>query len=155
MIIQFNWCELNSISTSPSAHIVLLYCLLINRTSPIERKLSTNLYLLKDKLNIRYIPNYLFHNRYLLNRRLQIISNYQCNEPQAYITNYKFLFDKTSEEDKANYIYMLSLRNMSNLTNRIPMDYIDPYLYPNPYIGIRKNQIIFKLEKPNDTTSRT
>jgi hypothetical protein len=155
MIIQFNGYELKCISKSPSAHIILLYCLIINRVDPLERKLSNNLYLLKEKLNISFIPNFLFMDRYLLNRRLQIFSNYECLEPQSYLTNYRFLFDKTSELDKANYIYMLSLRHMGNKTNTIPLNYIDSTLYANPYIGIRNNKVIFTLENNNDTTSRT
>jgi hypothetical protein len=155
MIIQFNGYELKSISESPSAQIVLLYCLIINRIDPLERKLSNNLYLLKEKLNIGFIPNILFTNRFLLNSRLQIFSNYECSEPQSYITNYRFLFDKTNEIDKANYIYMLSLRHMGNRTNTIPLNYLDSTLYANPYIGIRNNKVIFTLENTNDTTSRT
>jgi hypothetical protein len=155
MNIQYNWYELNTLSKLPEAHVTLIFALYVGRHKP----LSANLSLLQSKLVLPSVPVSLFQKKVLTNYSTGIFTNYETIEPQCYIRNCSFVHMRFSARTKADYIYILSQRSISNENNWIPDYYIDPYYYTNPLITKIKNKITFPLEnnygKRLDTTEKT
>lgn len=147
MIIQFGWDELHSIDSSPEAKLILLFCLYINRSNSLEKKIASSSYLLAKKLKISYIPPALITKRYVLQGRNGLFSNYVCREPQSYLTSMRFIHTDAPAKEKANYIYMLSQRSMNNTNNWIPREYVDDKLLNNRFIYTTPTKIYFLPEK--------
>jgi hypothetical protein len=148
MIIQFNWCELNSITKLPDSKIILMFCLYINKSNPLERKISNNHSMLQKKLHIGNSYSALSAQKYILNSRNGIFSNYICAEPQSYLTNCSFLHAKVAPQLKSDYLYILGQRSLNNHNNWVPEEYVEKHHLTNPFITHYKSKIIFTLEKP-------
>ena len=143
MIIQYNWHELQTITKVPENQILLMYALSVG----FAQKMSNHPIMLRDKLNLDVVPMDLFKRRFLLRTDIGIFSNYQCNEPQNYITNVSFLHSKVSPITKLEYLYILSQRSLKNLNTWIPEDYVEPQYRKNVYVYTRNGKIYFPLEK--------
>jgi hypothetical protein len=155
MVIQYNWYELNKISTLPDTHVLIIFCLSIG----VDKPISYSIKLLKQKLNIESIPNSLFSNNIITQYPHGIFCNYKTNEPQCYIRNTSFVHMRWSSQDKSDYIYILSQRSIANTNSWIPEYYIPQKYHNNPLIGREKGKITFPLEnnygKRLDTTEKT
>jgi len=141
-MIQFNWIELNKISTLPEAHVILLFGLYVG----INKRMSASTQLLKNKLNVKLIPNRLLTDSYLLNYQQGVFSNYKTIEPQCYVKNCSFLHLKLDPKTKSDYIYILSQRPIGDTTHYIPKYYLEPQLQLNPLVERTKDKIILPLE---------
>jgi len=147
MIIQFNWCELNSITKLPDSKIILMFCLYINKSNPLERKISSSHALLQKKLHIGKNYLALSAQNFILESRNGLFSNYVCQEPQSYLTNCSFLHAKVPPQLKSDYLYILAQRSLNNYNNWIPEEYVEEHHLTNPFIKHHKSKIIFTLEK--------
>lgn len=147
MIIQFGWNELHNIDSTPEAKLILLFCLYINRASPLEKRIATDPYFLAKKLKIDFVPATLITRRFILQSRQGLFSNYVCKEPQSYLTSMKFIHTDAPAQEKVNYLYMLSQRAMNNPNNWIPREYVDEKLLTNRFIYTTTTKIIFLPEK--------
>jgi hypothetical protein len=155
MVVQYNWQELESISSLPESKVLILFGLYTGTIKPVSR----NFELLKKKLHINLIPNRLLETKILVAYPSGIFFNYRTLEPQTYIKNCFFLHMRFPARIKAEYLYILSQRPIGNNLNRIPDYYIEPHLYTNPLITRHKGYITFPLEKNYgkrlDTTKKT
>jgi hypothetical protein len=142
MIIQYNWYELNKLSSLPEGHVLTIFCLSIG----INKPLSYNPEILKKKLNINSIPNSLIANKVIIQYPHGIFANYITNEPQCYIRNCSFVHMRWSAQEKSDYLYILSQRSITNTNNWIPDYYIPTKYHTNPLIGREKGKITFPLE---------
>jgi hypothetical protein len=143
MVVQYNWYELNKLSTLPEGHVLIIFCLSVGVHKPI----SYDPTLLKKKLNIELIPNSLIDNRAIVQFNHGIFANYITNEPQCYIKNCSFVHMRWSAQDKSDYLYILSQRSIANKNDWIPDYYIPTKYHNNPLIGREKGKITFPLEK--------
>jgi hypothetical protein len=142
-MIQFNWFELNKISTLPEGHVILIFGLYVG----IHKRMSSTTKLLKQKLNIKLIPNRLLTENYILDYPQGVFSNYKTIEPQCYIKNCSFLHLRLDPGTKSDYIRILSQRPIGDNTFSIPRHYLEPRLQLNPLIELTKTKIILPLEK--------
>lgn len=147
MIIQFNWLELNQASKIPDCHVILLFCLYINRAVPEVRRISSSHDMLRKKLNISNNYSILLYKNLLINSPNGIFSNYSCKEPQSYLTNCSFLHAKVSPKAKSEYLYILSQRSLGTKNLWIPDTYVEPEYWKNPFIKHENSKIKFTLEK--------
>lgn len=147
MIIQFNWYELNKLTRIPENQIILMFCLYINRATPLVKRISSNHMMLQKKLHIKNVYSALLAQRLIIDSKNGIFSNYVCAEPQNYVTNCTFLHAKVPPYLKAQYLYMLGQRSLNNYNNWIPEDYVEPEQFSNPFVQHTNSKIIFTLEK--------
>lgn len=147
MIIQFNWYEINSITKIPESQIILMFCLYINKATPLVKRISSSHMMLQKKLHIKNVYSSLLSRKFIIDSTNGIFSNYVCNEPQNYVTNCSFLHAKVNPYIKAQYMYMLGQRSLNNYNNWIPEDYVEPELFNNPFVKHTNSKIIFTLEK--------
>lgn len=147
MIIQFNWYELNKITRIPDCQVILAFCLFINRKNPDIKRIAGSHHMLKQKLNITNNYYALIHNKLILDCANGIFSNYECQEPQSYITNCSFLHAKVPPKIKCEYLYILSQRSLSNKNCWIPENYVEPEYWNNPFIKHENSKIKLTLEK--------
>lgn len=147
MIIQFNFCELDSITKLSENKLVLLFCLYANKAFPLEKKIATNIKTLKTKLNIKTEPITLLTKRLIIETKHGVFSNYVCQEPQCYLTDRSFLTRRLPVSTKIEYLHMISQRNMANYNNWIPKNYVPTNYLTNPLIVINNEKIYFPLEK--------
>ena len=150
MIIQFNWCEINKISSNPDNKLILIFCLYANKAFPLERRLASSLHTLGKKLNTSSFPSTLLNNNYIFldKARKGVYSNYECREPQVYLTNFHFLTRKIPAYQKTEYLSMIAQRNMNNRNNWIPKEYVSKEFLDNPLIRTTATKIYFPLENP-------
>jgi hypothetical protein len=148
MIIQFNCCELDKIAKLPDSKLILIFCLYINRANMLERKISNNHNMLQNKLHIGNKYSALLTQKYIIESKNGLFSNYTCAEPQSYLTNCLFLHSKVSPQLKSDYLYILGQRSLNNYNNWVPDDYVEEHHLSNPFIQHYKSKIIFTLEKP-------
>jgi hypothetical protein len=155
MVVQYNWYELNNISTLPESHVIMIFCLSVNPNNPISYSLSA----LKKKLNIDNIPNSIVYNRIIASYSHGIFTFINVKEPQCYVTNTSFVHMRLSAQVKSDYLYILSQRSIANKNNWIPDYYIPQKYHTNPLIAREKGKITFPLEnnygKRLDTTEKT
>ncbi len=147
MIVQFNWYELNSITRIPDCQVILIFCLYINRSNPLVPRIASSHHMLQKKLNIGNNYYSLIHSKLIVESKNGIFSNYQCREPQSYITNCSFLHKKTSPYLKSEYLYILSQRSLDNKNCWVPDNYVEENYWKNPFIKHENSKLKFTLEK--------
>ena len=148
MIIQFNWCEINELTTLPDNKLILIFCLYANKAFPLERRIASSIQFLNKKLNTKAYPSTLLNAGLIYaNKKNEVFSNYVCKEPQVYLTNFDFLTRKIPSYQKTDYLHMISQRRMSDRNNWIPRDYVSRTILDNPLIFLTATKIYFPLEK--------
>lgn len=157
MITQYNWYELQTISKVPENQILLMFALYMG----FHKKMSNDPIMLRDKLYLEVVPKDLFSRKFLLRTKNGIFSNYQCADPQNYVTDMSFIHRKVPATTKLEYLYILSQRSLTNPNNWIPEDYVEPKYRNNVYTYRKNGNIYFpweiplnkpKLEKTNNDT---
>ena len=146
MIIQFNWCEIKSISDDPVDQLILLLCQTVRQDDVLAHSYAS----LRYRLKIEYIDSKLTEKGYIEQTEAGIIPKYKTEEPQSYFINPSFLYGTSSPEQKTDYAHILSQRHLYNKNTYIPLMYVEPKYYKNIFTFVKNNQIHLPLEKIND-----
>lgn len=138
-ITYFNYKEIAlRARNDPAAIIILTY-----GQTKLYNELSSNQLL--TVLNINHIPAYIFNNRYVVPYKGKLLYKYRTIDPQSYIKNTSFLTYPVSARYKALYIRALSMRRISDKSDKIPRNYFGEVAY-NPFLIVDKDFIHFPLE---------
>jgi hypothetical protein len=142
----FNWNEIYSKSRKDNAAIIIL--------AFAQTTLYNEIYssILMKKLNIHHIPQFMFKDKILEQKKQQLICNYRTQDAQSYFKNPKFLLANVPAIDKVVYLRALSLRRISDRSDRIPRDFFKKLEY-NPFMTIEKDYINFTYESSFSRTS--
>lgn len=151
MRLEYNWEELKKHTQSDEARLLLFYCLYANEVSK-SRWLAKSSSRLQERLNITDIPYSLFATFRIIETPFGLRSNYTCDDPQVYVSNCSFMFDKTPVKEKVNYLELLSLRHINDTNNSIPLKYARLPLRTNIYTSIENDRIIFNQELEPERT---
>ena len=144
MRILLNVLEIKKAAKNISdAEILLTFALAVGPNKII----STNFTLLKDKLHIRSVPEFLFTKGYLQKYPNKIVSRFTIEEPQCYMTNPSWIHYNIPSKIKSDYLHILGQRSLANTTKIIPEYYLDSYYWSNPLITHVDRKIKFTLEK--------
>ena len=142
-ITYFNWNELQQRGQrDPAAIIILTYAQSKSYNTPIAWHQGKSLLQI---LNIHHIPSFLFQTGILEAMAGNIFCTYKTKEKQSYIKNTKFLRYNVAAHYKVNYIKILSMRRISDKTNKIPRNYIKNII-DNPFLTYDKDFIYFRYE---------
>ncbi len=141
--IYFNWYELNQRGRKdPAAIIILTHALNFDYNYPIAWSAGKSLL---QKLHIHHIPAFLFQTGILEASNGNIYCTYKTENNQSYIKNNKFLYYNVSATKKVEYIKALSMRRISDKTDKIPRSYIEGDI-DNPFLTHDKESIYFRYE---------
>lgn len=140
--IYYSWTELLASTRIYSSMLIIMYAFVVGKGG----KMAKSRYDLVNKLRLND-KNVNLPTPYVKIINNAIYSSCWCNEPQNYITNYTFLFDKIDEKIKCEYLYILSQRRLSDLNNYIPADMVDKKYWLNPYVIKEDDNLIFHLER--------
>jgi hypothetical protein len=146
MSIQFNWCEMISVSTLADAHVVLLFCLYANVYYPSNRRIASSHRMLQNKLHIGKNYYSLIASKFVIEHKNGLFSNFACTEPQSYLNNCSFVHSRVPAYLKSEYLHILSQRSINNTNNWIPEEYVEPKYWDNPFIERKQSKLIFTLE---------
>ena len=139
----FNWNELQQRGQrDPAAIIILTYAQSKSYNTPIAWQYGNSLL---QVLNIHHIPSFLLQSGILEVTAGNIFCTYKTKEIQSYIKNSKFLGYNVAAHHKVNYIKALSMRRISDKTNKIPRNYIEGDI-DNPFLTYDKDFIYFRYE---------
>ena len=142
-ITYFNWHEIYQLARGDLAAIVILtYAQSKSYNTPIAWHSGKSLL---NKLNIHHIPAFLFQTGTLEAMAGNIFCSYKTKEIQSYINNSKFITYNVSAHLKTDYIKALSMRRISDKTNKIHRSYIEDDI-DNPFLTFDKNFIYFRYE---------
>lgn len=138
-ITYFNWHEIESRARrDPAAILILTYA----QTS-LYNEISAKQLL--QKLHIHHIPQFLFSSKTFTQYRTKLQCNYKTDDPQSYFRNANFLTYAVDAKSKVSYLRALSMRRISDNSNRIPRRYFNKVAY-NPFIQTDEEYIYFPLE---------
>lgn len=138
-ITYFNWHEIESRARrDPAAILILTYA----QTS-LYNEISAKQLL--QKLHIHHIPQFLFSSKTFTQYRTKLQCNYKTDDPQSYFRNANFLTYDVDAKSKVSYLRALSMRRISDNSNRIPRRYFNKVAY-NPFIQTDEEYIYFPLE---------
>lgn len=146
MIIQFNWCEIKSISDDPVDQLILLLCQTVRQDDVLAHSYTS----LRYRLKIKYINNKLIDNGYIEESEAGIIPKYKTEEPQSYFINPSFLYGTSNPIQKTDYAHILSQRHLRNKNTYIPLKYVASKYHKNIFTFVKNHQIHLPLEKIND-----
>ena len=80
----------------------------------------------------------------------EVISHYMCRDEQSYFTNGSFLTAICPVRKKLEYLFLLSMRDPSDPSARIPKEYLDEeqlnWAEKNPFIKTIEDKIVFVPE---------
>ena len=142
-ITYFNWHEIYQLARGDLAAIVILtYAQSKSYNTPIAWHSGKSLL---EKLNIHHIPVFLFQTGTLEAIAGNIFCTYKTKEIQSYINNSKFLTYNVSARLKTDYIKALSMRRISDKTNKIDRNYVEGEI-DNPFLTYDNDFIYFRYE---------
>jgi len=125
------------------AEVLLTFALAVGKNCVI----STSFESLRQKLYISYIPEYLFTKGYLQRYPNKIVSRFEIQEPQCYMTSPGWLHYNISSKIKSDYLHILGQRSMHSNQNYFPEHYVDERYWKNPLITHADRMIKLTLEK--------
>lgn len=139
----FNWYEIyQAARKDPAAIIILTYGLTKDYNEPIAWGKGRSLL---NSLNIHHIPTFLFQSGILEASKGNIFSTFKTKQTQSYIKNTKFLTYNVAAKYKVDYLKTLSMRRVSDKTDKIPASYIEGKIN-NPFLTVDKDFIYFRYE---------
>lgn len=127
----------------PDAEVLLTFALAAGK----DRIISTSFEVLKQKLHISYIPEFLFIKGYLQRYPNKIVSRFEIEEPQCYMSSPGWLHYNISSKIKSDYLHILGQRSMNSNHNYFPEHYVDERYWKNPLITHADRMIKLTLEK--------
>jgi len=143
--IILNVLEIKALAqNNADVEVLLTFC----ATQKVGAVIAKSEISLQNKLNIKYIPRYLYTKGYLEYKHPNnIVSYFKIHEPQSYMINPSWLHYNVSSKIKSDYIHILGQRSISNTNNFIPDHYVDKIYWKNPLICHADRKIKFILEK--------
>ena len=158
MKTEFDWEEIQSLTSDKQSQLILLYSLYLDTLTitnkakhSAETILSNGRFEISKKLYF-YWKDYRGQLDSLSYRGLvtrygdTYFTAYKCNYPQSYINNMKFIYEKASVHDKTNYVHMIAMRKYNNTNYYIPSDYVPKSIAMNPFTLVKNKKIYFTLE---------
>lgn len=147
-ITYFNWHELLLYGRRDMAAIIILA---YAQTSMYNEYSSKTL---MKRININHIPNFLFQSGILEQKNKFLQCNYKTKEPQSYFVNSKFLIYNLPVRQKVNYLKALSMRRITDKSNKIPREFFDK-VTNTMLLTTDDRYIYFPLESSVSKTSYT
>jgi hypothetical protein len=142
-ITYFNWYEIyQAARKDPAAIIILTYGLTKDYNEAICWRHGKSLL---NLLNIHHIPSFMFQSGLLEASQGSIYSTFETKQTQSYIKNTKFLRYNVAAKFKVDYIKALSMRRMSDKSDRIQREYIEGKI-DNPFLTYDEDFIYFRYE---------
>ena len=145
----YNWQELKSDADGHPNGILILTFALYKRYNTILAKNTESLFQI---LHIDSIPLKIVRNSNIIitTEFKEVVSHYMCKDEQSYFTNGNFLTAICPVRKKLEYLFLLSMRDPSDPSARIPKEYLDEeqlnWAEKNPFIKTIEDKIVFVPE---------
>lgn len=143
----YNWYSLKSDGKDAEGILILTYALY----KKYNNLLANSSHELLKTLFINRIPEIIIRRGLIKElSRGKLKATYKCEEPQSYFRNPSFLTAICPPRKKVEYLFLLSMRPVHDLSARIPIRYLNEeqkeWSAKNPFIKTIEDKIVFVPE---------